>query len=217
MVKEKVSARVLLSDDHPIVMSGFASALATHGIEVVEQIANAAEVVPAFDRLQPDVAILDVRFGSQKQTGLDVARQIIAAHPMANIIFLSQFDQDSLIKEAYHVGGRAFLTKDCHPSDLAAAVARAKQGALYFMPNVAERLASLSVLGERTPQSLLQDREIDIFKLMAQGLTNHEIAEKLSLSPKTISNTSQAIKEKLGISRPADITRLAVRMGLIEP
>ncbi|MBK6616253.1 MAG: response regulator transcription factor [Ottowia sp.] len=212
-----VSARVLLSDDHPIVMSGFANALASYGIEVVGQVVTLEQVLPSYDALLPDVLILDIRFGSQKETGLDAARHVLAAHPTANVIFLSQFDQDSLIKEAYQLGGRAFLTKDCNPADLAAAVARAKQGELYFMPTVAERLASLSILGERTPQALLQDREVDIFKLMAQGLTNTEIAERLSLSPKTISNSSQTIKDKLGVSRPADITRLAVRMGYIEP
>lgn len=106
-----VSARVLLSDDHPIVMSGFANALASYGIEVVGQVVTLEQVLPSYDALLPDVLILDIRFGSQKETGLDAARHVLAAHPTANVIFLSQFDQDSLIKEAYQLGGRAFLPR----------------------------------------------------------------------------------------------------------
>ena len=85
------------------------------------------------------------------------------------------------------------------------------------MPAIAERLASLSVLGEQSPQALLDERSLDIFRMMAEGLTNAEIAERLDVSSKTISNASQAIKDKLGVQRAADITRLAVRHGLIQP
>jgi DNA-binding NarL/FixJ family response regulator len=150
-------------------------------------------------------------------TGLDVAKQILAQTPSAAIVFLSQFDQDSLIKETYRLGGRAFMTKDCDPADLAAAVRRAHDGELYFLPHIAERLANLSVRGDASPQSQLDERALEIFTLMAEGLTNAEIAEKLDVSTKTISNISQAVKEKLGVHRPAYITRLAVKHGLIEP
>ena len=199
-----------------MVMDGFALSLQGHEIEVAGRSRTAEEAVSAFQQLEPDVAILDIRFGEQL-TGLDVARQILRAHPAARIIFLTQFDQYSLIKEAYRLGARAFLTKDCDPAELAAAVQRAKQGELYFMPAIAERLASLSVLGEQSPQALLDERSLEIFRMMAEGQTNAEIAEKLDVSSKTISNASQAIKDKLGVQRAADITRLAVRHGLIQP
>ena len=93
---------------------------------------------------------------------------------------------------------------------------RASTGELYFMPPIAERLANLSVRGDASPQASLDERELDIFTSMAEGLTNVEIAEKLNLSAKTISNVSQTIKEKLGIHRPALITKLAVKHGLID-
>ncbi|MGV7209282.1 response regulator transcription factor [Oxalobacteraceae bacterium A2-2] len=208
--------RVLLADDHPIVMTGFAMSLQGQGLDVVGQARTPQEAVQQYDALGPDVAVLDLRFGEQL-TGLDVAKQILAAHPGAAIVFLSQFDQDALIKESYRIGGRAFITKDCDPADLAAAVRRAHQGELYFLPAIAERLANLSVRGELSPQSQLDERALEIFTLMAEGLTNAEIAEKLDVSTKTISNISQAVKEKLGVHRPATITRLAVRHGLIEP
>ena len=208
--------RVMLADDHPIVMTGFAMSLQGQGLEVVAQARTPEEALAQFQQLQPDVIVLDIRFGEQL-TGLDVAKQILAHTPAAAIVFLSQFDQDSLIKETYRLGGRAFMTKDCDPSDLAAAVRRAHEGELYFLPHIAERLANLSVRGDASPQSQLDERALEIFTLMAEGLTNAEIAEKLDVSTKTISNISQAVKEKLGVHRPAYITRLAVKHGLIEP
>jgi DNA-binding NarL/FixJ family response regulator len=208
--------RVMLADDHPIVMTGFAMSLTGQGLDVVAQARTPEEALEQHKRLAPDVIVLDIRFGDQL-TGLDVAKQILAQAPSAAIVFLSQFDQDSLIKETYRLGGRAFLTKDCDPADLAAAVRRAHEGELYFLPHIAERLANLSVRGDASPQSQLDERALEIFTLMAEGLTNAEIAEKLDVSTKTISNISQAVKEKLGVHRPAYITRLAVKHGLIEP
>lgn len=208
--------RVMLADDHPIVMTGFAMSLTGQGLDVVAQARTPEEALEQHKRLAPDVIVLDIRFGDQL-TGLDVAKQILAQAPSAAIVFLSQFDQDSLIKETYRLGGRAFMTKDCDPTDLAAAVRRAHEGELYFLPHIAERLANLSVRGDASPQSQLDERALEIFTLMAEGLTNAEIAEKLDVSTKTISNISQAVKEKLGVHRPAYITRLAVKHGLIEP
>jgi two-component system, NarL family, invasion response regulator UvrY len=182
----------------------------------VAQARTPQEAVEQFALHQPDVAILDMRFG-EAMTGMDAAREILRQWPKAKIIFLSQFDQDSLIKETYRLGASAFLTKDCDPADLAQALQRAHAGELYFMPQIAERLANLSIRGDASPRSLLDERELQIFTLMAEGLTNNEIAEKLDLSSKTISNISQTVKEKLGVQRPAYITKLAVKYGLIEP
>jgi two-component system invasion response regulator UvrY len=213
---KSAAIRVMLADDHPIVMTGFAMSLEGLGMDVVGQATTPQEAVDMFARLKPDVLVLDIRFGEQL-TGLDAAQAILKAAPDARIIFLSQFDQDSLIKETYRFGARAFVTKDCDPAELAAAVTRAHQGELYFMPHIAERLANLAVRGDVSPQSQLDERGLEIFKMMAEGLTNVEIAEKLGLSAKTISNISQSVKEKLGVHRPAYITKLAVKHGLIDP
>lgn len=216
MQTEQKAIRVMLADDHPIVMTGFAMSLAGVGMDVVAQARTPEEATELFDKLQPDVLVLDIRFGTEL-TGLDAARGILARYPSARIVFLSQFDQDSLIKETYRLGARAFVTKDCDPAELATAVRYAAQGKLYFLPQIAERLANLSVSGDVSPQSQLDQRGLEIFKLMAEGLTNAEIADKLNLSTKTISNISQSVKEKLGVHRQAYITKLAVKHGLIEP
>lgn len=207
--------RVLLADDHPLIMTGFAMALADHGVEVVGQVGTPEEVVQKYRELIPDVLVLDIRFGTSL-TGFDAAKEVFSKFPNANIVFLSQFDQDILIKESYRLGGRAFVTKACDPKQLAVAIQSACNGEQYFLPEVAQRLAQMAIRGDMSPQSQLDAREIEIFTLMAQGLTNAEIADKLNLSPKTISNTSQMVKEKLGIHRAADITLMAVKHGLIE-
>ena len=208
--------RVMLADDHPIVMTGFAMSLAGQGMDVVGQAKTPDEAVAMYTEHKPDVAVLDIRFGTGL-TGLDAAQDILKLDPQARIVFLSQFDQDSLIKETYRLGAHAFVTKDCDPNDLADAVRNAAQGKLYFPPQIAERLASIAVRGDVSPQSQLDERSLEIFKLMAEGLTNTEIAERLNLSTKTISNISQSVKEKLGVHRQAYITKLAVKHGLIEP
>jgi two-component system invasion response regulator UvrY len=213
---EQKPIRVMLADDHPIVMTGFAMSLTSLGMDVVGQAKSPDEALALYRTLLPDVLVLDIRFGTEL-TGLDAAQAILKAFPNARIVFLSQFDQDSLIKETYRLGARAFVTKDCDPADLATAVRDAHEGKLYFLPQIANRLAKLSVRGDASPQSQLDARGLEIFKLMAEGLTNAEIAEKLNLSTKTISNASQAIKEKLGVHRQAYITKLAVKYGLIEP
>jgi DNA-binding NarL/FixJ family response regulator len=214
--KPTQAIRVMLADDHPIVMTGFAMSLAAQGMEVVGQAKTPDEALAMYTEHKPDVAVLDIRFGTGL-TGLDAAQNILKLDPQARIVFLSQFDQDSLIKETYRLGAHAFVTKDCDPNDLADAVRHAAQGKLYFPPPIAERLASIAVRGDVSPQSQLDERSLEIFKLMAEGLTNTEIAERLNLSTKTISNVSQSVKEKLGVHRQAYITKLAVKHGLIEP
>lgn len=218
MTKESNGApvRVLLADDHPALRAGFAMSLPAFGVEVVGEVGRANEVIAEYKKVHPDVLVLDIRFG-EEMSGLDVASDLLQVVPKAKIVFLSQFNQDSIVKQAYQIGGKGFITKDCEVCDLAVAIKKVTCGETYFMPKVAERLASISVAADqRSPVDVLSSRELTVFKLMAQGLTIVEIAEKLSLSVKTISNTSLTIKEKLKIHRPADITLLAVRHGLVQ-
>jgi len=208
--------KVLLADDHPIVMNGFSIALDEYEVNIVGMAKTPEEAIKIYSTCLPDVAILDIRFG-EKKSGFDAAKEILQKYPKAKIIFLSQFDEDNLIKEAYKMGAKAYLTKDCQPDELATAVQRADQGATYFLPQIAERLANLSVREDNTPQSQLDKRELEIFILLARGRTIAEIAEELNLSLKTISNISHTIKQKLNITRPADLTRLAIKHDYIEP
>lgn len=208
--------RVLVADDHPLIIEGITAALRRLGLDVVGHVETASAVVKKYIESRPDVLVLDVRFGPGP-TGLDVARQLLSKRPGARIVFYSQFDQDEIIREAYRLGGAAFVTKNSPPEALANAIEEVNRGKTYFLPQIAERLALLGVRGDESPRARLEPREIEVFNQMARGLTNNEIAERMNLSPKTISTISQAVKEKLGMHRAADITRLAMKHGMLEP
>jgi two-component system invasion response regulator UvrY len=208
--------KVVLADDHPMTMAGFSSTLLKYGIEVIGTARTPAEAEEMYAAMSPDVLVLDVRFG-EKLTGMDVAKRVLGRYPNAAIVFLSQFDQDSLIKDAYRVGGRAFVTKDREPADVAQAIQHADRGELFILPHIADRLAKLSVRGDNSPRSVLNESEIELFVLLARGLTIPEMADELKVSGRTISNLSHSVKVKLGLTRSADITRLAVKHGFIEP
>ncbi len=207
--------RVVLADDHPMTMAGFAMTLSKFGIEVVGSARTPAEAEEMYADKLPDVLVLDVRFG-EKETGMDVAQNVLKRDPKAAIVFLSQFDQDSLIKDAYRIGGRAFITKDREPIEVAQAIQYAERGDLFILPHIADRLAKLSVRGDNSPRTVLNDQEIAVFVSLARGLTITEMADELAVSPRTISNLSHSVKVKLGLTRPADITRLAVKHGFID-
>ena len=178
---------VLIADDHPLILVGLTTALTGLGLKVVGQVSAAGEVVERYAETRPDVLILDIRFEGDV-TGLDVARELLKRFADARIVFYSQFDQDEIINEAYRIGGRAFVTKNTPATRLVEAIRAAHQDARpYFPPEIADRLALLKVRGDDSPQAKLEAREFEVFKLMARGLTNAEMAENMGLSVKTIS------------------------------
>ena len=117
--KEQIS--VLLVDDHPIVLTGFATSLSSRGISVIGQTTASEDVITQYKELSPDILVLDIKFGSHL-SGLDAARNVLTQFPDAKIVFLSQFDQDQFIKKAYKLGARAFITKTCTAKELANAL-----------------------------------------------------------------------------------------------
>ncbi len=212
-----MSVKILIADDHPSIIDGLASLLPLYNISVVAKATAVDEISALYAESKPDVAVLDVRFGDKK-TGLEVAKGLISKFG-AKIIFYSQFDQDEEIQEMYRIGGKGLVTKNKQVSVLADAIQSAVAGKVFFLPEIAERIALLSLHGDSNtnPMELLDDREKTVFLMLASGKTNTEIADELNLSLKTISITSNSVKEKLGVQRPAEITRLAVKMKLIEP
>lgn len=208
--------KVLLADDHPLILEGLRAALTRRGMKIVGEVATADEVIERFKQTRPDVLVLDLRFGPGA-TGLDVARTLLADESEARIVFYSQFDQDEVIREAYRLGASSFVTKNQPPDVLAQAITNAAAGKTFFVPAIAERLALLGVRGDDSPRARLDPREAEVFVQLASGFTNNEIAEKMNLSAKTIGVIAQAIRDKLGVQRNADMTRLAVRYGMIDP
>lgn len=206
--------KVALADDHALLLEGMRSTLEQHGMTVVAETLEAAKVVDMARKSGADVLVLDIRFGGA-ETGLVIARDLLAVMPQARVVFYSQFDQIELIRSAYRVGGAGFVAKNAGASALIEAIKTAYEGKTYYTPDVAMKLADMAVHGDDSPATKLTARELQVFRLMANGSTNVEIAERLGLSPKTISNESQSIKDKLGIHRPVDIARTALKYNLI--
>lgn len=207
--------RILIADDHPLIIEGLTLSLKKRGIEVVGHALAIADAVRQYRRCKPDVVVMDVGFG-QSSTGLDAAREIIETNPEARIVFYTQYDQDEIVREAYRLGGRGFVPKVQSTDLLADVIGQVQQGKIHFLPDIAERLALMGVRGDDSPRAKLDARELDVFRRLAQGQTIEEIAGHLSLSRKTISLVVQAVKDKLGVQRSAEITRLAIRHHIIE-
>jgi two-component system invasion response regulator UvrY len=213
-----MTIRVLIADDHPLVASALSAGIEDNQITVVGYVARANEVESKFHELKPDVLVLDVRFGPEaKETGLDVARAILAKDPDAKIVFYSQFDSDELIREAYLLGANAFVPKRTPLDDLITALVKVSEEGTYFLPTVASRMAMLSIRRSDSPQSILDARELEVFRCLALGLETAEIAVRMGLAPKTITNVRQAVKRKLNVEHPAKMALMAVNSGVITP
>lgn len=209
----KGKIKVILADDHPLLRAGFVSALAEYpDIQTIEDTGDIAEACALFTKLKPDVAVLDIMF-SGKKTGLDAIKSIMESDPHARVVVLSQFDQDSLIKEAYKCGAMAFVTKAMDIDQLIAAIRKAAQGERYFAPAIAERLADLATRAEPMPLDTLTQRELDVLKLIGEGKTAQDIAQALNISVRTVVNHTQSIKTKLDVERRSDLIGIAQRVG----
>jgi len=209
---------VFIADDHPAIGMALAYGVKAHAITVVGKTLNPDEVVKQVAELHPDVIVLDVRFGRETvNTGLEIAKRVRSSAPDIGVVIYSQFDTVEIIQEAYRAGAWAFVPKSAPLEQVATAITHAKAKRVYFVPAVAERLALVNISGDRSPQALLDERELEVFRYIAIGLTTNEIAEEMSVSAKTISNTRQCLLEKLQVDRQADITLLAVEHGLINP
>jgi len=209
--------RVLLADDHPLLRAGFTMVLTNSGlIEVIQECSTAADACDEFIKYNPDVVVLDILF-KEKMTGIDSLKFILENNPQAAVIMLSQHDQPRMIKESYQLGAKSFIPKYIDPQYLVEAIQQAALGKVYFVPEIAEKLATYTtVVDSSNPHDILNDREFSIYKLIAEDKSLKQIAEELNISPKSVSNSLYALRQKLGISRNSEITKHAIKYGVIE-
>lgn len=206
--------RVVIADDHPLLITGFSAALADRGIDVVSQHDEPVAAVAAYHRLAADVVVLDIRF-AKGVSGLDVAISAIADDPTTRVILLTQFDQSSIIAKSYNGGVLAYITKDLEMDELVHGIEAAARGKEYLSPSVAFRMAREVMDPKQISVHTLSDRELEVLKGIAKGLTNVQIAEQLQVSTKTVSNDSAEVKRKLRTSRTAELTQYALINGLV--
>ena len=217
-----MSIRVLLADDQTLVRSGFRVLLDhTEDVEVVGEVSNGAEALERVRALRPDIVLMDIRM--PVMDGLEAARRIGSDADLAGVrvIMLTTFDLDEYVFEALHAGASGFLLKDVEPDDLRDAVRVVASGDALLSPSVTRRLIAeyVSQPGRRThaPAELeeLTEREREVMSLVAAGLTNDEIAERLVISPATAKTHVSRILLKLGARDRAQLVVIAYESGLV--
>jgi DNA-binding NarL/FixJ family response regulator len=207
--------RILIVDDHAILRRGLSALLADafHDAAFGEA-SNADQALEQLGKDAWDVALLDITLPGK--SGLDLLKELKAARPRLPVLVLSVHPEDQFAVRSLKAGAEGYMTKESAPEELVQAIRKILAGGRYVSPALAEKLA-LSIRKDftRTPHETLSDREYEVMCRIASGKTVTEIARELSLSVKTISTYRARILEKLGVKNSAEITRYAIRNGLV--
>ena len=207
--------RILIVDDHAILRRGLKELLSDefHGAAFGEA-SNAQQALEQLRKEKWDVALLDITMPGK--SGLEILKEFKAARPKLPVLVLSAHPEDQFAVRVLKAGAGGYMTKESAPEELAKAIRKVLAGGQYVSPSLAEKLA-LRVRKDitLTPHETLSDREYEIMCLIASGKTVTEIAEELSLSPKTISTYRARVLEKLGVKNSPGIVQYAIRNGLV--
>jgi DNA-binding NarL/FixJ family response regulator len=214
-----MTIRVLVADDQSMVRAGFRMLLAGEDdIEVVAEAGNGREAVDKAARFHPDVVLMDIRM--PELDGLQATRRILAADKSARILVLTTFDLDEYVYEALRAGASGFVLKDDSPEQLIAAIRTVADGAALLSPTITKRVIQKFARMPRPapPKELddLSERERDVFRLMARGLSNGEIAQELFISETTVKTHVTHILQKLNLRDRVQAVVLAYQTGLFD-
>jgi DNA-binding NarL/FixJ family response regulator len=215
--------RVLVVDDHEVVRLGLQTALEdVEDINIVGQAATAQEAVAGANRLRPDVVLMDVRLGDEHdQSGIDACRELMSGDTGVKVLMFSSFGERELVLAAIMSGAIGYLTKNVRRSELVDALHTAARGDSLLDPRVVapvlEQLKSVSQEQVRTTDGGLTAREQEVLSLIAEGITNRQIAERLVISEHTARNHVGNILGKLGFRSRAEAAVYATRLGLTRP
>ena len=204
--------RVLIVDDHPIVISGCRALLETDpGVEVVEAEDSASGFAAFFDH-SPDVAVIDINLPGL--SGLELMRRILERAPEARLMVFSMNDDPVVAARAIEAGAKGYIAKNDDPALFAEAVRVVAKGGLYLHPEMARQIAFLRSGSNADAISSLSPRELEILRLLAAGRTMAQIADLMNVSYKTIANNCTQLKQKLGARSAMDLMRIALGAGV---
>jgi DNA-binding NarL/FixJ family response regulator len=214
-----MTIRVLVADDQSMVRAGFRMLLAgEEDIEVVAEATNGIEAVEKTARFHPAVVLMDIRM--PELDGLQATRRILAGDNGARILILTTFDLDEYVYEALRAGASGFVLKDDSPEQLIAAIHTVAAGDALLSPTITRRVIQTFARTPRPapPKELndLSDREREVFRLIAGGLSNGEIAQQLYISETTVKTHVTHILQKLNLRDRVQAVVLAYRCGLVE-
>ena len=208
--------RILVADDHPIVRSGLRKVLdAQPDLEVVAEAEDGAEAVKKARAGDVDLAILDVSM--PKTTGIQAAEELRKRKPELRLLMLSMYDSEQFLFQSLKAGASGYVLKSDADHDIVEAVRRTMRGQSFLYPSAVSSLVKDVVERGDEDFEVLTPRELQVLKRIAEAYSSKEIAKELVISVKTVERHRQNILDKLGMSDRVELTRYAIRRGLIQP
>lgn len=212
-MSEQKPIRVMLVDDHQMVRNGLKTFLMVHAdLELVGEAADGEQALLFLDRAQPDVVLMDLKM--PRMDGIQATRAILARAPSVRVIALTSFKEQDTIQQALEAGAIGYLLKDISPNDLADAIRAAHRGQPALAPEATWALFRTATRGPALGDDLT-DREGQVLALMAEGLSNDEIADRLVIGSSTVKSHVSSILSKLGASSRTEAVSVALKQGIV--
>jgi DNA-binding NarL/FixJ family response regulator len=208
----KLATKLLIVDDHPVVVSGCKSLFASDPSVKIEGAGDAKGGYLAFVQKQPDVTVIDIKLPDV--SGFELMRQIRKEDPDAKIIMFSMNDDPAFVVRAVEMGAQGYLSKSDDPRLFVEAVRKVANGENYISPHLAEAVTFSSAALKDNPTSRMTTRELEVLTLLRRGDKIAEIASALGISYKTVANTTSLLKQKLNAKNHSDLIRIAVETKL---
>ena len=212
--------KILLADDHTILRAGLKMMLnAQPDMEVVGEAQDGRQAIAETQRLHPDIVLMDITMPDMN--GIEATRQIKKLIPEAKVLVLTMHENDEYVFQALRAGASGYMLKEAADTELISALHVISSGQFYLSPiaqsvMVGDYLQRVRAGEERDSYSSLTEREREILKLVAEGYTNNQIAERLVISPKTVDTHRTHIMDKLNLHSRAELVKYAMRRGLLE-
>lgn len=206
--------RVMLADDHAVLRTGLQRLLEQQaGIRVVAESGNGEQAYRLYGEHMPDVLVMDLTMPGMG--GLEALQRIVTRWANARVVVFSMHDEAAFAAQALTAGARGYVAKSDDAAELIQAVQEVAAGRNYISRGVAQKVALHTLGREDSVVSRLSPREFEIFRLLAEGQSVERIASQLKISQKTVANHQTILKQKLNITSPVDLVRLAIRFGII--
>jgi DNA-binding NarL/FixJ family response regulator len=208
----KLATKVLIVDDHPVVLSGCRTLFAGDASVKIEEACDAKSGHRAFLQKKPDITVIDINLPDV--SGFELMRRIRKEDPDARIIMFSMNDDPAFVVRAVELGAQGYVSKGDDPRVLVKAVRKVAAGDNFISPQLAEAVTFSGAAIKANPASQMTPRELEILRLLGRGDKIVEVADALGISYKTVANTTSLLKQKLGAKNHSDLIRIAVEMGL---
>jgi DNA-binding NarL/FixJ family response regulator len=209
---DRSATKVLIVDDHPVVLAGCRSLFASDNTVKIEEATDAKSGHRAYLARKPDVTVIDIKLPDV--SGFELMRRIRKDDPEARIIMFSMNDDPALVVHAIEMGAQGYVWKGDDPRMLARAVRKVAAGDNFISPQLAEAVTFSGASINANPASQVTARELEILRLLGRGDKIAEVANALEISYKTVANTTSLLKQKLRAKSHSDLIRIAVEMGL---